>query len=624
VYLPWDHIVLPSFTMLARSSRVVRERHFALVGSMPCRQAMRGSPRGAASCRPAASYRPDIGVRRPAKQEQRRTVTAEAAFQATPVETKHLNFSDPAAAFAAKSNFELLRTTLVFTICRIGPIVRHCQTLYDLALKILGSTITHGLLRHTLFNHFCAGENAKEIVPKMEKLHHYGIGGILDYAAEAKDEPVTRAAAPEVVPAGEAEDDVVGAPLSARLYYYENESKCDAHRDIFLDAVRAVKDATPNGFAAIKLSGLGDPKLLERMSNVLVQMASLFKSLSDGGEEPMDYPCALFYTADRSGVLDYETFSKAWKNLFHIESEEEVREIFSKLDVDEDGQINYLEWSSGFKLSEVDALVHKCKKQGPVYKSALSPEERALYFNLVNRVEQIIMLAEELDVRVMVDAEWTDIQPAIDSLVLWLQRKYNRGSKPIVFNTYQCYLKGMHERALRDLDRSKIEGWRFGAKLVRGAYMVSEREKAQTRGHESPICETYEDTEQNYHNVIDACVSHNAESTSTEPGHEKAEILIASHNQSSIEFALKRLEELGKNSEGVYFGQLLGMADHLTFTLGAKGFAAYKYVPYGPIDEVVPYLIRRTQENSAILGSEGVQQERQMVQKELRRRLLPI
>merc|ERR1719499_2356906 len=270
----------------------------------------------------------------------------------------------------------------------------------------------------------------------------------------------------------------------------------------------------------------------------------------------------------------------------------------------------------------INELARSCLNEGPMYKAALNDEELVLYWNLVKRVMKIMDLAQELGVRVMVDAEWTDIQPAIDHLVLSLQRKYNAGERPIVFQTYQTYLKGMHNSVLRDLHRSKNEGWHFGAKVVRGAYMVSEREKAQKRGLESPICDTYEATEANYHASINSILEHNAGSSSLNGAEAEGEIVIASHNRGSIEFTVQRMAELGRQPGRVYFGQLLGMADHLTFTLAGQGYKAYKYVPYGPIDEVVPYLIRRTQENSAILGSPGVQEERGMVQKELRRRVL--
>jgi proline dehydrogenase len=251
-------------------------------------------------------------------------------------------------------------------------------------------------------------------------------------------------------------------------------------------------------------------------------------------------------------------------------------------------------------------------------RAALTEEELQLYFNMVCRIKRIMDLAQELGVRVMVDAEWLDIQPAIDHMVIFLQRLYNMGDRPVVFNTYQTYLKGMEGRVVRDLERSRREGWRFGAKVVRGAYMVSEREKALKRGMESPICDSYQATEDNFHAVIDVILSHGA-STGKAPA---AEVLGASHNRGSVEYTLRRAAELGADKDTIYFGQLLGMADNLTFGLGRAGYKAYKYVPYGPIGEVMPYLIRRTQENSAILGSDGVREERAMITRELRRRLL--
>jgi len=537
------------------------------------------------------------------------------------------DFQNAQLAFEPKSTFELLRTWLIFRTCAIGFIVRNCDFLYQWSTKLLGSTITHGVLRRTFFNHFCAGETASQIVPRMDELRKFGVGGILDYAAEAKEgDGVT-----QTVKAAD-EASTVGAPLSSRGYAYHGEAVCDANAEIFLEAVRGVRDATPDGFAAIKLSGLGDPVLLERMSTCLVEMARLFKKLSDNSQSAEELRRIPYHCMDRSFELDFNTFSEGWQKLFTVASDEDLRRTFETLDLNKDGRIGYLEWSSSVKLSEINELVRSCKDHGPLYQAALDEAEVQLYRNMCDRVLRIMDLAQELGVRVMVDAEWTDIQPAIDHIVIFLQRRYNGGDRPIVFNTYQTYLKGMHGRVLRDLERSKQEGWRFGAKVVRGAYMVSEREKAQKRGQESPVCETYEDTEANYHRAIDSMLEHNV-ATSGGPSPEAdcgpgrsaaAEILIASHNRGSIEHVLRRMEELKTDKSLVGFGQLLGMADHLTFTLGTLGYKAYKYVPYGPIDEVMPYLIRRTQENSAILGSPGVQEERRMVTGELRRRLSPL
>jgi len=517
-------------------------------------------------------------------------------------EGRVLNFQDGRIAFEPKTMSDLLRAWFVFQTCAIGPIVRNCDTLYSMGCKFPGRTITHFFLRHTFFNHFCAGESAADIKPRMDQLKKLGVGGILDYAAEAKDDaPI------------EAEKPTDDAELTGRRYDYQGEATCDANMEIFFDAIRGVRDASPDGFAAIKLSGLGNPLLLERMSTCIVEMTRLFRRTSDDSDFKPRTP---FYRLDRECAMDYQTFKEGWGRMFDYDSEEEIKALFDSMDTSANGMVTYLEWSSKFKLSEINTLVRKCKHQGVLYQAALNDEEIELYRTMIKRTFKILDLAHKLGVRVMVDAEWMDIQPAIDHIVHHLQRKYNRDGRPVVFNTYQTYLKGMDAKVKRDLERSAIEGWHFGAKLVRGAYMVSERKKAHQRDVDSPVCDTYEDTEANYHRAVDACLMHKG------PNGE-AEVLVASHNRASIEFTLRRMEELGKGRDKVYFGQLLGMADHLTFTLGANGYNAYKYVPYGPIDEVVPYLIRRTQENSAILGSQGVQEERAMVRKEVLRRLRP-
>jgi len=512
---------------------------------------------------------------------------------------------------------------MVFKVCSVRWLVRNCEGMYKKSLKILGSNLTHFVMRHAIFNHFCAGETVAELVPRMQRLQQYGVGGILDYAAEAKDETP-----PKAEQAGEGD---VGAPLSAKTYEYRGEAVCDANAEIFLDAVRAVRDATPDGFAAIKLTGLGDPVLLERMSTCLVETTALFRRLTSSEEGGQDSPSQSYFCMDRSFRLDFETFSEGWRRLFKVKDEQELRDIFRKLDADNDGVIAFADWAESMPLLGINELCRDCLEEGPLYKAALNEEEAKLYENLCGRVRRVLDLAQELGVRVMIDAEWLDVQPAIDHLVVFLQRIYNRGDRPIVFQTYQTYLKGMHNSVLRDLERSRREGWYFGAKVVRGAYMVSEREKARQRGCESPVCETYEDTEANFHAAIDSILSHNGAgappsdpaSPSAGPGATaEGEVLVASHNRGSIEYTLRRMEELQKDRSSVHFGQLLGMADHLTFTLGVNGYKAYKYVPYGPIEEVVPYLIRRTQENSTLLGSPGVQEERHMVSREVRRRLL--
>lgn len=169
------------------------------------------------------------------------------------------------------------------------------------------------------------------------------------------------------------------------------------------------------------------------------------------------------------------------------------------------------------------------------------------------------------------------------------------------------------------IQRSEYEGWEFAAKIVRGAYMHLERDRSKALGYPSPIHDTLQDTHDNYNKVIRRII----ERDSVREKNSNVNLVVASHNQESVELTIQCMKEnqISKNMHNVYFGQLLGMADNLTFALGRSGYTAYKYVPYGPINEVMPYLIRRAQENSDIMG--GVVQERKMLWAEFVSRLAP-
>lgn len=233
-------------------------------------------------------------------------------------------------------------------------------------------------------------------------------------------------------------------------------------------------------------------------------------------------------------------------------------------------------------------------------RALLSQEERILVGHMRDRLWGLCKEARSLNVRIMVDAEQTYFQPVIDSFVMELMSEFNH-DYPCVFSTYQCYLKDSHLRLSRDIERCRRSGVLFGAKLVRGAYLVAEKQRAIEKGLPSPIHNSLQDTHDSYHKNLDYMLER----------HTRCNVMIASHNQTSVERAIELMQTYGikPEDEKVYFGQLLGMADHLTFTLGAHGYKAYKYVPYGPIKEVMPYLIRRAQENNDIMGGVGKEYE---------------
>jgi proline dehydrogenase len=443
------------------------------------------------------------------------------------------------------------------------------------------------------------------------------VGAILDYAAEADvDEAPENDAPPPIsdFPQGNDEGRRQRAwqssrgqrkQTTARIYDYSTEQACDKNAEIFESAIRAVHNVSPEGFAAIKVTALGNPLLLERWSSSIVEIRRLFRRLDIDGDDRM--------TRDE--------FEAGWKEVFvdTPASHQYLDDLFSRLDVTRDGSIDLIEWTSSLKAADTHFIAQHCEDYGPFAQASLDEGEVELVDRLLDRAVALVKLAEDLDVRVMFDAEHSYFQPAIHNIVLELQRKFNRGQEARVYNTFQCYLRHSERELSQHIERSEREGWHFACKLVRGAYMVLERDRAKEQGYESPIHDTIESTHDCYNGAMRTVLGRDA----VKEGRSKANMLVASHNQGSIELALKLMSDSGisRSTGGVYFGQLLGMADHLTFSLGNNGYLAYKYLPYGPFYEVLPYLVRRAQENSSLLGN--VAEERRMIRDELVRRTVP-
>jgi proline dehydrogenase len=241
--------------------------------------------------------------------------------------------------------------------------------------------------------------------------------------------------------------------------------------------------------------------------------------------------------------------------------------------------------------------------------SDLAELETARHQALKKRLHKICSHARDRNVGIFIDAEETWIQDTIDSLVYELMEEYNRETI-IVYNTYQMYRKDMLDHLTRDFEVARSKGYILGAKLVRGAYMEKERERALELGYESPINNTKAETDELYNNGIRFCVSH----------YEQIASANASHNLKSNQLQAELIHQKGivKDHTHLNFCQLLGMSDHLTFNLAKEGYNVAKYVPYGPVKDVIPYLIRRAQENSSVTGEMG--REYALISEELRRR----
>lgn len=506
------------------------------------------------------------------------------SFLAEDVEkAPQLDFSNSRNVFKSRSTPGLLRSLLIFKLCQFRPLVAHADTLLSWGNTIFGHRIMEKIIEHTFYSQFVAGTDAKNIQPVLRYLRENGIHSILDYSAE--DDVLA------------AHPDVDNTTVVSRTYPYESEAVCDRRTRVFLKSIEAAAMAGGKGFAAIKVTALGHPMLLERTTLCLQRIKELFRK----------------FDVDGNGFVSRDEFSQVYKQLFADGADEsQIALEYESLDQGHDETVDYLEWSKGFGLRKAANIVLRCKENGPMKQAVLTDEELTLLDAMMKRLDTLAESAAASGVRLMVDAEHSYFQPAIDHAVVQLQERFNQ-NVPIIFNTYQCYLKDASERLVLDLERAHQGNYKFAAKLVRGAYMVLERRRAEELGYESPILPTIEDTHESYNKAVEtglmAVVS------------QGAEIMVATHNQESVEFTVKKMAEFGLPADApVYFGQLLGMADHITFTLGANGFGAYKYVAYGAIHEVVPYLIRRAQENSDVLG--GSAKDVGLIAAELKRRLL--
>lgn len=239
--------------------------------------------------------------------------------------------------------------------------------------------------------------------------------------------------------------------------------------------------------------------------------------------------------------------------------------------------------------------------------AVLTSGEADLKKKLEQHLDEIFNDASEYGVPVLVDAEETWIQPAIDRYIRTYSEKYNR-DKVLVYNTVQMYRTDRLDFIRKELERALSKGYRLGYKVVRGAYHEKEQLRAKEMGYPSPVFSRKEDTDEAYNAALTYCFEHNG----------TIALCAATHNEQSTLLLARLLLENPDEHLPVTFAQLFGMSDHLTFNLAAAGFTAAKYLPYGPVKEVLPYLIRRAEENRSVTGETG--RELHYIRQELTRR----
>lgn len=327
--------------------------------------------------------------------------------------------------------------------------------------------------------------------------------------------------------------------------------------------------------------------------------ASVFDHFCGGVTEEDCLPTIeKMYTKNVYAILDYSVEGKEEEAQFDLALEKTLQNInFAK----EKQSIPFAVFKpTGFgKFSLYQKIT-----EGKV----LNSKESGEWVKVKERYNIVCKAAYDNDVPLLIDAEESWMQGAADELIERMMEKYNT-KKAIVLNTLQLYrwdrldyLKNLHIRA-------KEKGFIIGMKIVRGAYMEKERERAERNGYPSPICKDKQTTDANF----DAAVQYMM-------NHKNMTLYVGSHNELSNYKVLQLIEEMGiaKNDKHIWFGQLYGMSAHISFNLAAEGYNVSKYMPYGAVRDVMPYLIRRAEENTSVAGQTN--RELSLLKKERNRR----
>ncbi|KAI9330307.1 FAD-linked oxidoreductase-like protein [Obelidium mucronatum] len=490
---------------------------------------------------------------------------------------------------------KVLNSFVVFRLCAIPSFVRWGPVLLETVEKLPGlKHASHVVVKNTFFRHFCGGEDIAEVHATMLAYRQRGLGVILNYAVEAE------------VSAAEPSLDKVVAEASRVLRGMKESADIAAEH--------------PQNFIAAKLTPYIPPAVLLRYTNSLRLLKATFDSHSKNGQVSRE----LFLS---------DAFSNVFPGL-----RDSGPQVYGQLDPTNKGSFDFIDLTNVFTISN---HVARSSLLVPSSNSTTTPPHALLatksdfeiFDAIVPLLESLIAHAKSLNVKVIIDAEWTYVQPAIDDLALHLSKKFNgcrndasqgiNNGRPIIFNTYQMYLQDALQRVQWELERAKRGNYNIGVKIVRGAYIVSESERAQKMNYPNPICRSLEDTHKSFNGAIDLCISEIKKHT-PEPNADTplpVQFFIASHNKESVLHAWLTLQRLQLNpqSDCVGFGQLMGMQDGTSYGIAANGLKGYKCVPYGPVPVAIPYLVRRAQENSAVLG--GVKVDKDNLWDELKTRV---
>lgn len=243
-------------------------------------------------------------------------------------------------------------------------------------------------------------------------------------------------------------------------------------------------------------------------------------------------------------------------------------------------------------------------------KEIFTPEEEVAFKRIRDRVSFLASMAASRNVRLFFDAEESWIQGTIDELCYEMMKLHNTGDRVIIYNTYQFYLKASHQNLVNATETARLNGYKIGAKMVRGAYMEKESKRAQTMGYEDPVQPNKPATDEDFNRSMIYAIDNL----------DIFAICLGTHNEDSCKLCIETMQLRGilPTDKRIYFAQLLGMSDNISYGVASAGFNSAKYVPYGPVEAVMPYLLRRSEENTSVSGQSS--REFLLIKSEVKRR----
>ena len=382
-------------------------------------------------------------------------------------------FDNTQTAFKLKSDSELERAYFLFKMISIEPLVRIGTAATNFALK--AHLPVEGLIRSTVFDHFCGGVNEVDCIPKISEMYKSGVYSVLDYSVEGK----------------------------------VDEAQFDLALQKTLELITFSKNNKAMPIAVFKPTGFGRLKIYQKVSD----------------------------------------------------------------------------------------------------KISLSASEKEEWYRIKKRFDLVCASGNLNKIKILIDAEESWIQPALDDLVEELMACYNK-EEIMVYATIQLYLSERLPYLKSLLEKSKKEAYQIGVKLVRGAYIEKETARANLKQYANPVCSSKEATDCNFDQGLQLLLENL----------DQAAVFVGSHNEASTLKALEQMKQanIATNHPRVCFAHLYGMSDYISYNLSDQGYNVVKYLPYGPIKKVVPYLIRRAEENSSIANQTS--REMELIRKEIKRR----